>query len=104
MPFMASFQAYTEPPAGPPSQVHSLFVLATQYHAVCSNGSSFSLNPFIAFWRPLTNVQVNKTTALHDTHGHTYIHHISIIILLFFYTFSVCLGRLAGPDPSRLTY
>ncbi len=30
----------------------------------------------------LTNVQVNNTTTLYDTHEHTYIHHIGITILL----------------------
>ncbi len=32
----------------------------------------------------LTNVQVNNITMLHNTHGHTYIQHIGITILLFF--------------------
>jgi hypothetical protein len=40
---------------------------------------------------------------LHDTHGHTYIHHIGITILLLFYTSFTLLGRPAGPDPSHLT-
>jgi hypothetical protein len=74
----------------------------TQHLAVCSNRSGFTLNPFIAIWALLTNVQVNNTAALHDTHGHTYIHHIGITILLLFYTSSTLLGRPAGPDPSRL--
>ncbi len=43
----------------------------------------------------LTNVQVNNITTLHDTHGHTNIHHISITILLSFYTSSILLGRRA---------
>jgi hypothetical protein len=32
----------------------------------------------------LTNVQVNNIIMLHNTHGHTYIQHIGITILLFF--------------------
>ncbi len=51
----------------------------------------------------LTNVQVNNITTLHDTHGHTYIHHIGITIVLPFYTSCTLLGKAAGPDPSRLT-
>ncbi len=50
----------------------------------------------------LTNVQVNNTAMLHDTHGHTYKHHIGIAILLLFFTSSTLLGRPAGPDPSCL--
>jgi hypothetical protein len=53
--------------------------------------------------RLLTNVQVNNITTLYDTHGHTYIHHIGISIILPFYTSSTLLGRPAGPDPSHLT-
>ncbi len=52
----------------------------------------------------LTNVQVNNTTTLHDTHGRTYIHHIGITILLLFYTSSTFLGRPAGPDPCCLIH
>jgi hypothetical protein len=50
----------------------------------------------------LTNVQINNTTTLHDTHGHTYIHHIGITILLPTHTSSTLCGRLADPDPSCL--
>ncbi len=74
-----------------------------QYLAVCPNGSDFNLTPSLLSERLLTDVQVNNITTLHDTHGHTYIHHISITILLLFYTSSTLLGRLAGPGPSRLT-
>ncbi len=58
------------------------------------------LNPLLLSGWLLTNVQVNNTTTLHDTHRHTYIHHIGITILLPFYTSSTLLGRLAGPDSS----
>jgi hypothetical protein len=58
------------------------------------------LTPSLLPRRLLTNVQVNNITTLHDTHGHTYIHHIGITILLLFYTSSTLLGRPAGPDPS----
>jgi hypothetical protein len=53
----------------------------------------------------LTNVQVNNIRTL-PTHGHTYMHHIGITILLFFllYTSSTLLGRPAGSDPSWLTH
>jgi hypothetical protein len=62
------------------------------------------LTPPLLSGRLLTNVQVNNIATLHDTHGHTYIHHIGIAILLLFYTSSNLLGRLAGPDPSRLIH
>jgi hypothetical protein len=52
----------------------------------------------------LTDVQVNNITTLHDTHGHIYIHHIGITILLPSYTSSPILGRPAGTDPSRLIH
>jgi hypothetical protein len=64
-----------------------------QYLAVCPNGSGFALNPFIAVRKLLTNVQVNNIIMLNDTHRHTYIHHISITILLLSYTSSTLLGR-----------
>ncbi len=44
----------------------------------------------------LTNVQVNNTTTLYDTQGHTYIHHIGITILLFFFLFTLLPPSLAG--------
>ncbi len=73
-----------------------------QYLNVCPNGSGFTPNPFTVVGRLLTSVQVKNTTTLHDTHGCTYMHHISITILLIFYTSFIFLCRLAGPDPSRL--
>jgi hypothetical protein len=54
------------------------------------------LTPSLLSGQLLINVQVNNTAALHDTHGHTSIHHIGITILLLFYTSSVLLGRPAG--------
>ncbi len=61
------------------------------------------LTPSLLSGRLLTNVQVNNITMLHDTYGHTNIHHIGITILLLFYTSSTLLGRPTGPGPSRLT-
>jgi hypothetical protein len=52
----------------------------------------------------LTDVQVNIITTLHDTHGHTYIHHISNTILLPSLTSSPLLGWPAGSDPSCLIH
>jgi hypothetical protein len=76
---------------GPPSIV--LFVLTDQVS---------HLTPSLLSERLFTNAPVNNTSALHDTHGHRYIHHIGITILLPFYASSTLLGRPAGPDPSRL--
>jgi hypothetical protein len=75
-----------------------------QYLAVRSNGSGFTLNPSLLSGRLLTNVQVNNITTQHDTHGHTYLHHIGITILLVFYTSCNLLGRPAGLDPSHLPH
>jgi hypothetical protein len=50
----------------------------------------------------LTDIQVNNLTTLHNTHGHIYIHHIGITILLPSYTSSTLLGLPAGTDPSHL--
>jgi hypothetical protein len=43
-------------------------IWATRHLAVCSNRSSFTLNPFIADWGLLTNVQVNNMAMLHGTY------------------------------------
>jgi hypothetical protein len=59
--------------------------------------------PSLLLGRLLTNIQVKNITLLHDTHGHTYIHHIGIIILLPYYTSFTLLGSPAGLDPSCLT-
>jgi hypothetical protein len=56
--------------------------------------------PSLLSRRLLTNVQVNNITTLHDTHGHTNIHHIGITILLPFYTSSTLLdSRLVQTLP-----
>ncbi len=44
----------------------------------------------------LTNVQENNTKTLYDTHGHTYIHHICITSLLFFFLLTLLPPSLAG--------
>ncbi len=62
------------------------------------------LTPSLLSGQLLTNVQENNITTLHDTNGHTYMHHIGITILLSFYTSSTLPGRPAGPDPSHLTH
>jgi hypothetical protein len=52
------------------------------------------LTPSLLSGQLLTNVQVNNTAALHDTHGHTYIHQKSA--LLFFFSFTLLPLFLAG--------
>jgi hypothetical protein len=74
----------------------SLSEHASCYHAqpsillFISVGQVSHLTPSLLSGWLLTNVQVNNITTLHDTHGHTYIHHIGITILLssvhFFYS------------------
>ncbi len=58
----------------------------TQYLAVCSNGSSFSHKPFLAYWRPNTSVQVNNTSALHRIHTDTHIYITSKLLFILFFT------------------
>jgi hypothetical protein len=91
----------------------SLLLASLSEHASCchvqpsillfiSKGRVSHLTPSLLSGWLLTNVQVNNITTLHDTHGHMYIHHIGITILLPFYTSSTLLCRLAGTDHSRL--
>jgi hypothetical protein len=83
----------------------SVFHVATPHSVSCCLSQTDQVShltpSLLAGWL-LINVQVNKTTMLHNTHGHTYIHHIGITILLSFYTSSTFLGRLAGLDPCCL--
>jgi hypothetical protein len=82
-------------------QVYSFLLWPTQYLAVCSNGSHFTLDPFLACWRPNTCTQVNNTLALHHIHMDTHIYITStFIILLLLYTSSTPIGRPAALDPS----
>jgi hypothetical protein len=76
-------------------QVYSCLPWPTQYLAVCSNGSYITLNPFLAYWWPITSVQVNNTSALHHIHTDTHICITSILLLILFFTFLPLL--LAGP-------
>jgi hypothetical protein len=66
--------------------------------AICSNGSCFALNPFLAYWRPNISVQVNNTSALHHIHTDT---HINITIHSLLQTSSTPSGRPTAPNPSR---
>jgi hypothetical protein len=85
----------------------SLSEHASCYHAqpsillFISMGRVSHLTPSLLSGWLLT--EVNNITTLHDTHGHTYKHHIGITILLFFHTSSTLFGRLADSDPSQLT-
>jgi hypothetical protein len=92
----------------------SLLLVSLSKHASCyhtqpsillfiSMGRVSHLTPSLLSGWLLTNVQVNNITTLHDTHGHTYKHHISITILLFFHTSSTLFGWLADSDPFHLT-
>jgi hypothetical protein len=76
----------------------SLFLVSLSKHASCYHAQpsillfisvvlvSHQMPSSLSGWL-LTNVQVNNITTLHDTHGHRYIHHIGITILLFFLHF-----------------
>ncbi len=72
-------------------QVYSCLFWPTQCLAVCSNGSHFALNPFLACWWPNTHTSKQHLSTISHTHGHTYFRHIDIIIhsssLHFFYSF-----------------
>jgi hypothetical protein len=76
----------------------SLLLVSLPKHASCYHaqpsillfipmGRVSHLMPSLLSGWLLTNVQVNNLITLHDTHGHTYIHHIGITILLFFLHF-----------------
>jgi hypothetical protein len=103
-------------PSWPCSRLRLSFLLASlsEYAYCChvqpsillfiSMGRVSHLMPSLLSGWLLTNVQVNNITTLHDTHGHIYIHHIGITILLPLYTSSTLLGRPAGTDPSRLIH
>ncbi len=66
--------------------VYSCLHWSTQYFAVCSNGSHFMLDFFLACWRLNTWTQVNNTLALHQIHmdTHTQIYITSILFSFFF--------------------
>ncbi len=85
-------------------QVYSCLLWPIQYLAICPNGSCFGLNPFLAYWRPNTSVQVNNTSALHHIHMDTHIYITSVLLFILFFTFlhtsSTPSGRPAAPDPS----
>ncbi len=86
-------------PSWPRSRLRlSLLLVSLSEHASCHHAQSSilliismdrvsHLTPSLLYRWLLTNVQVNNKTTLHDTHGHTYIHHIGITILLFFLHF-----------------
>jgi hypothetical protein len=83
-------------------QVYSCLLWPTQYLAVCSSSSHFTLDPFLACWRPKTCTQVNSTLVLHHTHGHAYLNHIDNIhspSLHFLHPFWA--GRLPSTLPGR---
>ncbi len=67
-------------------QVYSCLLWPTKYVAVCSSGSYFALNPFLAYWQPNTSVQVNNTTTLHHIHTDTHICIKSILLFILFFT------------------
>ncbi len=81
-------------------QVYSCLLWPTQYLAVCSSSSHFTLDPFLACWRPDTCTQVNSTLVLHHIHMDTHIYIILIIFVLLLYTSSTPSGRPTVLDPS----
>ncbi len=63
-------------------QVYFCLLWPTQYLAICSNSSCFTLNPFLAYWRPSTSVQVNNTSALHHIHTDIRIYITSALLFI----------------------
>jgi hypothetical protein len=82
-------------------QVYCCFLWSTQYLVNCSNSSYFALNPFLAYWRPNTSVQVNNTSALHHIHMDMHIYITSILLFVLFFTLLPLL--LAGRLPLILS-
>jgi hypothetical protein len=86
-------------------QVYSCLLWPIQYLdlAICSNGSCFTLNPFLAYWRPNTSVQVNNTSALHHIHTDTHIYITSVLLfILLFILLPLLPLLLAGRLPLTL--
>jgi hypothetical protein len=85
MSFMASIQGWTETLVALFNEHSSYLFWPTQYLAVYSNGSCFTLKPFLANWQLNTNVQVNNTAMLHhiDMNTQTYITFILLFIPFF---------------------
>jgi hypothetical protein len=76
-----------------------VFHVATPYSVSCCLSKMDRVSHLTPSLLPgwlLTNVIVNNTTTLYDTHGHTYIHHIGITILLFFFLLILLPPFLAG--------
>ncbi len=65
-------------------QVYSCLLWPTQYLAVCSNSSHFTLDPFFACCLPNTCPQVNNTLALHQIRMDTQIYVTSALFCSFF--------------------
>jgi hypothetical protein len=87
-------------------EVYSCLLWPTPCLAVCSNGSYFALNPFLAYWRLNTSVQVNNTSAIHHIHTGTHIYMTSILLFILFFTLLPLLlaGRLPLTLPVRHSY
>ncbi len=103
MSFMASIQGLTEALTALFHEHSSYLFWPTQYLAVYSNGSCFTLKPFLANWaasHQCTSKQHYYATSY--IHSHACIHHIYITTHFFLHTSSTLLGRSAGPDRSRL--
>jgi hypothetical protein len=62
-------------------QVYFCVLWPTQYLAVCSNGSHFTLDPFLACLWPNTCIKENYTLALHQIHMDTNIYITSKLFL-----------------------
>jgi hypothetical protein len=76
----------------------------TQYLAVYSNDSSFTLNPSLLAGQFNNNVQVNNTSMPHHMYTYLYLHNIYITIHSLLHTSSILLGGLAGSGSPRLIH
>jgi hypothetical protein len=81
-------------------RVYSCLLWPTQYLAVCSNGSYFAINPFLAYWRLNTSVHVNNSLVLQHIHTDTHVYITSILLFILFFTLLPLL--LAGRVPLTL--
>jgi hypothetical protein len=76
-----------------------LFTLAHPVSCYLFQWLMFRTQPFLAYWRPTTSVQVNNTSAIHHIHMDKCIYITSALLFIFFFALLPLLQ--AAPNPSH---